>query len=115
VRFRLRTEAPQLGALLDWALSGAGMEAWMGGAHLHRDRAPVGWAATRAKPDARKAGRGPRPTAGPPDPDHVARVPKALPESKRTPDRQAPAGLGVSESGAQAPDRRPGDLEDYLL
>lgn len=115
VRFSLRAEAPGLGELLSWALSGAGLAALVAGGDLHRDRAgnrpagTPGWPLPpRAPGKARLAGRS-RP------PDDAARALQAEPDASQ--------GFGSRESEQEShtgvvgsvPARRPGDLEDYLL
>ncbi len=108
VRFRLRAEAPGLSELLDWALSGAGLEALAAGKPTHRD-GPAGqpiptkvdlW--TRPADASRPGGNGGR---------------GLLADSKSS---RPAAALDHGDVDSQPvpgprPARRPADLEDYLL
>jgi DNA-binding transcriptional ArsR family regulator len=115
VRFSLRADAPGLGELLGWALSGAGLEVLVAGADLHRDRAAAGPARPPARLLAPGTTRGVRPSGSSRRTEEEAPAPGAAPDPTRgdSPRAEAPEGpAGIGESaGAQ----RPGELEDYLL
>lgn len=114
VRFRLRAEAPELGELLGWALSGAGVEALVAGADLHRDRSTARLAVTPTGPSP-KTGLRPQPANRPGAPDEAVPAPQGAGESKGTRGSQELVSLDTSGASDSVPARRPGDLEDYLL
>jgi DNA-binding transcriptional ArsR family regulator len=115
VRFSLRAEAPGLGELLGWALSGVGLEALVAGGNLHRDQATADPARSLARSLPPSAPRRARPPGRSRPPDDVARVPLTAPESSRVAGPQENEQEGHAGVGSSVPAQRPGDLEDYLL
>jgi hypothetical protein len=105
VRFSLRAEAPGLGELLGWALSGGGEEALAAGSSPHHDQA-----ATRPIPT--KTARRARPA------EVASLQDKWSGAAMMGPRAGTPSGLvndlARAPSGSTSA-RRPDDLEDYLL
>jgi DNA-binding transcriptional ArsR family regulator len=115
VRFRLRAEAPGLGELLGWALSGAGLEALAAGRNHPVNRSAPALAGLPDRPAPAEAVRRARPTGVTKPLDKAVRAPMAEPESTGP---EGPTGIEHRDPQAVAgsmPARRPGDLEDYLL
>jgi DNA-binding transcriptional ArsR family regulator len=108
VRFRLRADAPGIGDLLGWALSGAGLEALSADGSMHRNRSaaagipPVadGW--PRQDDSARPEGE-------------TGQAPRESPESGVPPDQIVSEVAEIQAVAGPRPTRRPDELEDYLL
>lgn len=108
VRFRLRTEAPELSELLGWALSGAGLEAMAAGISAHRGQ-------VAAQTIGKRIDRRPLAIGAVQAQDEAVSSPVTEPESSGTLD---PVDLEKTDPQVVAghrPARRPHDLEDYLL
>jgi DNA-binding transcriptional ArsR family regulator len=112
VRFRLRAEAPGLGELLGWALSGAAPEALrIGPAHPADRSAPMG-DGRPAGPRPTKPARQSRRTGTPPPRARTDSLPRGESGSHDSDGREDTRAKAVA---GPRPARRPDDLEDYLL
>jgi DNA-binding transcriptional ArsR family regulator len=108
VRFRLRAEAPGIGELLGWALSGSGLEALAPGTIRHRDQVAVESSATKVAIRTRTIAPARPPGEG-------AHSPTVDSESNRPADSPDPEGGSPDAAAGSLRARRPDDLEDYLL
>jgi DNA-binding transcriptional ArsR family regulator len=115
VWFSLRVEAPGLGELLGWALSGSGLESLVAGGDLQRDRATARWAGTATRSSPPRAPLRAQPTGRSRPLDDAARAPLAAQESSRVAGRRESEQVGPTGVVSSVPALRPGDLEDYLL
>jgi len=119
VRFRLRADAPGLGELLGWALSGVGtLEAAAGNGETPNDRSKAGPQRGRRGSEGRRRTRPESALAmrdGDRPPDRSVQGTGRGLESKELTADAAAEREGGAVAGSSVPTHRPGDLEDYLL